>query len=336
MGGGYNRFKIRTNLYGENSRQAKINDARHILNLEFTNDPSYCDTMYLWIPGENPHKDKHVDIRLFGRKYSSANGNTVQFEMQIGEAANIGNYYYNDETGQCWICTELFYVNEIHYAGKLTLCNWTLKWQTEDGRILEYPCQDINSTQYNSGESGDKTMTLGSAQHMATVQATPDTIALATPQRFFVSRDYKIPFRVTQNDTVANYYGNGLCKITLYQDQLREEDNTELGICDYRNIERPAPPEGQDISIQIAGEPFIKAGYDRDYTAKILDSSGVEVSGVNYQWDVVSDFEVIQKISGKTINLLVPDEGQIGNTFVLWLTTDIQTISKEIQVISAF
>ena len=38
-----------------------------------------------------------------------------------------------------------------------------LKWQNENGEILEYPCNDINSTQYNSGESGDKTMTLGSA-----------------------------------------------------------------------------------------------------------------------------------------------------------------------------
>lgn len=328
MGGGYDRFIIRTNLYGENSRQAKINDAKHILNLEFTNDPSYCDTMYLWIPGENPHKDKHVDIRLFGRKYSSANGNTVQFEMQIGEAANIGNYYYNDETGQCWICTELFYVNEIHYAGKLTLCNWTLKWQTEDGRILEYPCQDINSTQYNSGESGDKTMTLGSAQHMATVQATPDTIALATPQRFFVSRDYKIPFRVTQNDTVSNYYGNGLCRITLYQDELRKEDNSELGICDYKEGLSPTVPPGTFL---IDGRRYLKVGYDSDYTVKFSEMPEEKI-----QWEVVSDFDVIQVINDNSINLKVIDEALVGKSFILRATAGSGSNELEIQVVDPF
>ena len=47
---GYDNFKLRTTLDGANSRESKINDARHILELEFTNDPSYCDSMYRWIP----------------------------------------------------------------------------------------------------------------------------------------------------------------------------------------------------------------------------------------------------------------------------------------------
>ena len=49
----YDNFKLRTTLDGANSREAKINDARHILSLEFANDPSYCDLMYWWIPGVN-------------------------------------------------------------------------------------------------------------------------------------------------------------------------------------------------------------------------------------------------------------------------------------------
>ena len=177
----YNNFKIRTFIDGKDSRDAKINDARHILNLEFYNDPSYCDSMFRWIAGKNAHISDRIDIRLFGRKYSAANGYTTMFEVKIEDSPNVGDYYYDKSRDQYWIVTELFEVNHIHYSGKLTLCNWVLKWQDDVGNIIEYPCQNINSTQYNSGESGNQTITLGSAQHMATVQATPDTIALKSP-----------------------------------------------------------------------------------------------------------------------------------------------------------
>ena len=79
----YDNFKIRTFLDGKDSRDAKINDARHILNLEFYNDPSYCDSMFRWIAGRNAHMSDRIDIRLFGRKYSAANGYTTMFEMKI-------------------------------------------------------------------------------------------------------------------------------------------------------------------------------------------------------------------------------------------------------------
>lgn len=328
MSGGYERFLTRTNLYGKNSRESKINDAKHILSLEFTNDPSYRDCMYLWIPGENPHKDKRVDIRLFGRSYSAANGNTVKFEMQVGEEADVGNYYYDLETGKIWICTELFYVNEIHYAGKLTLCNWHLKWQTNDGRILDYPCHDVNSTQYNSGEAGDKTMVLGSSQHMATVQATLDTISLSTPQRFFVSRDNKIPYRVTQNDTVSNFYGNGLCKITLLQDELRQEDDTTLGICDYDPRISSMHPSG---TISIDGNSYLKVGYGSDFIVHFNEMAPGDI-----EWEIDSDFDVVHVINGNSINLRVDNDLDIGKHFILLARIGDQSCSKKIFVIDAF
>ena len=328
MAGGYSRFLTRTHLYGKNSREEKINDAKHILDLEFRNDSSYCENMYLWIAGENPHKDVKVDIRIFNRRYSAANGNTAQFEMPIGQPADIGNYYYDTETGRYWICTELFYVNEIHYSGKLTLCNWNLRWQAKDGRIINYPCHDINSTQYNSGEAGDKTMVLGSSQHMVTVQATPDTVSLATPQRFFVSRDFKIPYRVTQNDTVSNYYGNGLCKITLFQDELREEDNTILGICDYVPENPPSYPAG---TITINGNPYLKVGYDSDFYINFHEMSPVQV-----EWEVISDFDLVQVIEPDSINLKTEDDALIGRSFILRATAGSLLAEKKIHVIEAF
>lgn len=337
---GYDNFRLRTTLDGRNSREAKINDARHILALEFTNDPSYCDSMYRWIPGVNSHIGDRIDIRLFGRKYSSANGYTTQFEVQVDDKPDIGDYYFEQELNQYWICTELHNVNHIHVSGKLTMCNWFLKWQNDKGEVLEYPCNDINSTQYNSGEAGDKTMTLGSAQHMATVQATPDTIALRSPQRFFVSRDYSIPFKVTQNDTVANNYGNGLCKITLTQDQLNlSVDRPDLGICDYKEPAPlpPEPDETTDLSAVISGKSNLINGFSRTYSVEFKDSNGDIKQDVDFTWNVESDFDVQQKVNGNEIELSVDDKSLIGSSFILQVLVQDKVLSEfEITITSLY
>ena len=337
---GYDNFRLRTTLDGRNSREAKINDARHILALEFTNDPSYCDSMYRWIPGINSHIGDKIDIRLFGRKYSSANGYTTQFEVQVDDKPDIGDYYFEKELNQYWICTELHNVNHIHVGGKLTMCNWFLKWQNDMGEVIEYPCNDINSTQYNSGEAGDKTMTLGSAQHMATVQATPDTIDIRSPLRFFVSRDYSIPFKVTQNDTVANNYGNGLCKITLTQDQLNlEVDRPDLGICDYKEPTPlpPEPDETTDLSAVISGKSNLINGFSRTYSVEFKDSNGDIKQDVDFTWNVESDFDVQQKVNGNEIELSVDDKSLIGSSFILQVCVQDKVLSEfEITITSLY
>lgn len=336
---GYDNFLIRTKLAGENSRIAKINDARHILNLEFKKDSSYNDYIYRWIPGENPHKADKIDIRMFNRKYSSANGYTVQFEMQIDTPPDIGDYYYDDELKQCWICTEMYNVNDIHYAGKLTLCNWTLKWQDAFGRILEYPCNDINSTQYNSGESSDMIITLGTAQHMATVQATADTISIRSPQRFFISRDYSIPFCVTQNDTIANNYGNGLCKITMTQDRMNENDRPDLGICDYVDHSSTTPPIQNDdgISAMITGGKTIKVGHKKSWHVKFQNKYGNEIEIKNFNWNLVSDFVISNDIIDNKITLTVEKEDLIGSSFLLQIIMDDDILAEsEISIMEGF
>lgn len=328
---GYDNFKLRTTLDGVNSREAKINDARHILSLEFTNDPSYCDSMYRWIPGTNPHIGDKIDIRLFGRKYSSANGYTTQFEVQVDDKPDIGDYYFEKELNQYWICTELHNVNHIYIGGKLTMCNWFLKWQNDMGEVIEYPCNDINSTQYNSGEAGDKTMTLGSAQHMATVQATPDTIDIRSPLRFFVSRDYSIPFKVTQNDTVSNNYGNGLCKITLTQDQLNSEvDRPDLGLCDYKEPAPipPNPDETTGLSAVITGKSNLINGFSRTYSVEFKDDNGEVKKDVDFTWNIESDFDVQQIINGNEMELSVDDKSLIGSSFILQVCVQDKVLSE--------
>lgn len=320
-------MKERIKQSGVSLYDEQIKDAQDILADGFTDDVSCAKHIFFWIAGENPQKGEHVYIKFYDRKYSSANGNMKSFLTHNNDKIEVGDYIYDEEENTYWICTESFHVDNIHYEGKFTQCNWCLKWQRSDGTILEYPCLDLNSTQYNSGESGNSTLKLGSAQHMEKVQANSDTISLSSPQRFYVSRDNSIPYIITQNDTTASNYGKGICNITVTQDVRRKDkDRPDLGICDYIDPSTPLPPSQQNpnettvsINATIQGNKELKCGFSRSYTAALSDEDGNDVdwNDTVYGWNVISDFDVDQTMNGNEIELYVEDDSLIGESFLL-------------------
>ena len=334
-----------TTLYDE-----QIKDAQDILAYGFQDDVSYSKHIYFWIGGEEPQKGEHIDMKLYDKKYSSANGRTQKFLTKHTDKIDIGDYIYDEKEGTYWLCTESYNINDVHYEGKLTECNWYLRWQRADGVIVEYPAQDLNSTQYNSGESGNATITLGSAQHMETVQANEDTLALASPQRFYISRNNTIPFVVTQNDSTAMNYGTkGICRVTVTQDVNRDVDRPDLGICDYieisDNTEYPTtpsdPPENPDemtdLRVTISGNKNLKVGFSRTYTVKFTDESGNEIDESDWTWDVGADYIDVVEQNGNEIELLVENEDYIGSSFILYIVKDAVTLAQiEITIVEAF
>lgn len=335
-------MKERIKQSGKSLYEEQIKDAQDILADGFTDDVSCAKHIFFWIAGENPQKGNPVYIKFYDRKYSSANGNIKSFLTHNNDKIEVGDYIYDEEENTHWICTESFHVDNIYYEGKFTQCNWFLRWQRPDGTILEYPCLDLNSTQYNSGESGNNTLKLGSAQHMEKVQANRDTISLASPQRFYVSRDNSIPYVVTQNDTTASNYGKGICNITVTQDVRREDkDRPDLGICDYIDPSSPLPPTPQppnettDLTAVIFGNTNLKNGYARTYTATVQDKDEniIEWDNSKYSWNVISDFPVEQTIIENKIKLKVKDESLIGSSFLLQLIIkDTNLVISEIPI----
>ena len=130
-----------------------------------------------------------------------------------------------------------------------------MKWQDKNAKIYEYPVFEINSTQYNSGESGDKTITLGSSQHLVTITADENTILLDHGQRVFWDRNAVNPtvFKITQNDTTAMNYDKGLLKITIAEDERNpNRDSIENWLCDYYEV--------SEVTILYDGQSTIRAG----------------------------------------------------------------------------
>ena len=279
---------------GGNTRQSKINDGKLLMNNQLMTDPSYNPNMVFWQFGVDVDDLESVPIKTFNEKYSAANGINLQFDALIDFPIVVGDLLYDKRRNLYWICIESFDRDEILCAGKLVRCNYIMKWQDDDKNIFEYPVFEINSTQYNSGEFGDKTMTLGSSQHLITAIADENTIALNHGHRFFWDRNTVDPtvFKLTQNDTTAMNYDKGLIKITVTEDQYNPKtDSIENWLCDYFKV--------STVTITYSGNPTIRVG-----GTKTLNVDITEI----ITWSVESDVGATITPDGNSVKVKCPND----------------------------
>lgn len=279
---------------GGTIRQSKINDGKLLMDNQLMADPSYNPNMVFWQFGVDVDKLESVPIKTFNEKYSAANGINLQFNALIDFPIVVGDMLYDKRRNLYWICIESFDRDEILCAGKLVRCNYIMKWQDDDKNIFEYPVFEINSTQYNSGEFGDKTMTLGSSQHLITAIADENTIALNHGHRFFWDRNTIDPtvFKITQNDTTAMNYDKGLVKITVTEDQYNPKtDSIENWLCDYFKV--------STVTITYSGNPTIRVGGTK--TLKVDTTETVT-------WSVESDIGATITPNGNSVKVKCPND----------------------------
>ena len=327
------KFNKRMRLNGGTLRNEYIRNTRELLNETFADDPSLTFNIYFWRLGLKEYTyEKPIGIRLFGRSFSAANGVTVKFQTPYNTPVVVGDIIYDMDKDEYLICTEAFDINGIHYEGKLTLCNWILKWQKKDGIILEYPCYDMNSTQYNSGEQSNRNFVIGSSQHMLTLPCDENTVELSTPQRFYLdkAKDNPTTFIVTQNDTTSHNYGKkGLVKVTVYEHPNNPEtDRPDLGICDY--IENNIGFSSEDICCCRAFKAVIehdttviKSGGDMQiFIGKFYDEKDNEVTDIVPHWTVVCDFSdklIVEEVDN-SLSIGIDDDDYIDEEFKIILS----------------
>ena len=305
----FQHMNLILNSKGDTVRQSKINDGKRLMSNQFDKDVSYAPDYYLWEFGVDNKNMEHIPLKTFNEKYSSANGFTMEFNSLIDTPLCIGDVLYNAKSDIYWLCTEYYNRDDILGAGKLTRCNYWIKWQDSNAKIYEYPVFEINSTQYNSGESGDKTITLGSSQHLVTITADKNTILLDHDKRIFLDKNVADPtvFKITQNDTTAMNYDKGLLKITIMEDQRDPKiDSIENWLCDYLKV--------SEVTILYSGQSSIRAGgtknmwvntdqdvtwsVEGDITAEITsDSNSVKIKCPNNH-DYIGKTIVVKAVVG--------------------------------------
>ena len=326
------KFNKKMILSGGSLRNENIKNSQELLRETFADDASFSLGIYLWELGLKSYDDKEsIQIRLYKRSFSNANGVSVKFQTLIDTPIIIGDIIYDSIADEYLICTESFNIDGVHWQGKFTLCNWILKWQNKNGDILEYPCHDINSTQYNSGEQSNKQFTIGSSQHMITLPCDENTVILSSPQRFFLDKNTVNPtsFVVTQNDTTSYNYGKkGLVKITLMECAGNNAtDKPDLGICDYIDKEKIKTDNANDVFISKSvisyNTTIIKSGGDlQTFTGKFFDNFGKEVTEIIPKWEIICDFKNILEIkeSGNRIDIGIDNDDYVDEEFKLILS----------------
>lgn len=299
------KFNKKMSHSGGSIREESIFNTRELLKETFADDPSYTFGVYFWRLGLKEYKyESPVGIRLYGRSFSAANGVTVKFQTLYSTPVVVGDIIYDTKEDEYLICTEAFNIDDIHYKGKFTLCNWILKWQNKDGKILEYPCYDMNTTQYNSGEQSNRNFTIESYQHMLTLPCDENTVELSSPQRFYLDKATINPtsFIVTQNDTTSYNYGKkGLVKVTVYAyPNNHATDRPDLGICDYIDMSVGSVNAGTTVNKNCCkvskavieyDTAVIKSGGDsQTFIGKFYDDKENEVNGIVPHWTILCDF----------------------------------------------
>lgn len=334
------RFNKRMSLSGGSLREEYIFNTRELLSETFADDPSYTLGVYFWRLGLKEYKNEPpVGIRLYNRSFSAANGVTVKFQTLYDTPVVVGDIIYDSKKDEYLICTEAFDIDGMHYKGKFTLCNWILKWQKKDGTILEYPCHDMNTTQYNSGEQSNRNFVIGSSQHMIILPCDENTVELSTPQRFYLDKATINPtsFIVTQNDTTSYNYGKkGLVKVTVYEyPNNSTTDRPDLGICDYIDtanqnavgteiIQTMSVNSNRTLKAVIDyNTTVIKSGGDSQiFNGKFYDNNGNEVADISPHWTVLCDFsdKLIVKEIDNGVSIGIDDDSYIDEEFKLVLS----------------
>lgn len=333
------KFNKRMSYSGGSLRKEGIFSTRELLKSTFADDPSYALGVYFWRLGLKEYKNETpIGIRLYGRTYSSANGVTVKFQTPYDTPVVVGDIVYDIKEDQYFICTESFNIDDIHYKGKLTLCNWMLKWQNKDGRIFEYPCYDMNATQYNSGEQPGKVMTVETAQHLIWLPSDENTIELCSPQRFYLDKATINPttYIITQNDTTSHNYGKkGLVKLTVFAHPSNSEtDRLDLGICDYIDMSAGSSNAGttvKDLQCRASkvvikyNTSILKSGGDSQvFVGKFYDDKGNEITNIVPHWTIICDFEdklQIEKFDN-CLSIGIDDDAYIDEEFKLVCSSD--------------
>lgn len=336
-------MKERMKISGFTPREEMIRDGQNLLKEELEHDTSYSPTMYFY-DMENEKDDRIANLRVYSRKNSSLNGNYMNFLTTYDNPIKIGDYIHDTKDDTYWLVHTSFNVNDVEYMGKLIQCNYLLKWQLSDGRIVQRFCNIVSASKYDTGENGNSTIVLSSNNFTILMGYCEEALELEEKRVFIdIRKPPKKVFKITRGDDVLYNAGNIGMLLSFIADKTefnQEKDNQELGICDY--IDSPPipseptnPDETEDLCATISGNTNLRIGVTRTYTATLSDKGGnaVQWDDTKYGWNVTSDFDVKQSITENKISLTVEDEDFIDSSFILSvIKLDDGSVIAEIEI----
>lgn len=276
-------------------------------------------------------------------------GNTADTQLKSMERSILapigtihsGDYVYFED--EYWIIDGRPGNNKSYEKATLKECQYKLRWQKDDGTIVER-WANLSSSANDVGESGNNTIILSSGTLSIIIPHDADGMTIENKRVFIDTSDHPTKvFKITCNHNALYVHGNHGATLKLVADKTElnmDTDNPALRICDYiekidvsSSLPSSAPDQPPTLNAVISGIKNLKVGFSRTYTVNFTDENNREVdcNEVDFQWNVISDFEVNQTINKQTIQLFIEDENYIGSTLILQVVVH-NMVAAEINV----
>ena len=326
-------MKERIKVTGHTPREEMIRDGQNLLKEELKHDISYSPTMYFY-DSINKQDDRHANFRVYERKYSSLNGNYMNFLTTYDNPVKIGDYIHDKKDDTYWLVYNAFNVNDIQYQGKLIQCNYLLKWQLSDGTIVERWANIVSASKCDTGVSENNTLILTSNNFTILIGFCEEGFELEGKRIFIDKRDdnpTKV-FKITRSDDVlfdSDNIGSLLSFIADKAELSKDRDRQDLKLCDYINqstslldfATKSQIKNKVTVNARILGNKNLKLGVPLTYTATLSDKDGnrIDWDHMSLGWNVVGDFDINKNTIENKIELYVENDDYLNSSFFLQL-----------------
>lgn len=237
---------------------------------------------------------------------------------------NGGDYIFFENS--YWIVDGRPGNNKAYEKATLKFCQYKLKWQTNDGDIVERWCNITSASKYDVGENGNSIITLSSNNF--TILIPHDELGHTIDgKRVFIdtsNNPHKV-FKITRNDDTLFMYGDSGGIISLIADKTEfnnDTDRPDLLLCDY--IDKSEKDNMSDntlnISAEISGRHDLKVGYTRKYAVTFtncLTGKQIDFNNIDFTWNVISDYEITINEYSNVIELRIDDLYAIDSSVLL-------------------
>ena len=201
-----------------------------------------------------------------------------------------------------WLISELDVDSDIYMRGTAHWCNLLLKWQNENGDIIERWC--YTSVNTSDGKAIGSIINLTDGYYKVYLPLDNETRKLRINKRFLINIDNSIPvaYELTSVDVITSIFDekqkHGIVIINIEKSERADDrDNYELMIADYFEP-NPDREIGVKSSIEYGANPNIKAGgYYKKFIAHFYNDNDEEIS-VTPIWKVtiLDDYEEYFKV----------------------------------------
>ncbi len=140
-----------------------------------------------------------------------------------------GDYIFFED--EYWIVDGRPGNNKSYEKATLKECQYKLRWQKDDGTIIERWVYLTSSSKYDVGENGNNTIVLTSNNYLITIPNDEDSMTLDGKRVFIDLSD--IPekvFKITRNDDVLFAHGSHGGTLNLIADKVELNKETVLAV----------------------------------------------------------------------------------------------------------